>query len=348
MSYTDFKAADFLLEESFINYCTASNEEDIAFWENYLQTHPEQAQEIRIAQELCHIIAVTPAAEDKEQVLARLKQSVENEPSLHIPSKDNSRIYRWMAAASVAAVFIIGYLLYKPASPTAPVYEISVALAGKYLPVAHTAFNDRQTITLPDGSRVTLNGSSTLTIAPDFNSRSRYVYLQGEAFFEIHQDKDRPFVVITPQTATTALGTSFLVKSGKRTQEANIKLATGRIKVQAIQNNQNMATLELSPGQQVQLDARSYQFNQSDFDTTEIQRWLTRKLEFVNADMQQISQQLEWYYGATIQLENTPKDTVLFTGVFQNKRFNEVLDAISFSNNFSYRQLNDTVFIRFE
>lgn len=348
MSYTDFKAADFLLDESFINYCSASNQGDIAFWENYLQTHPEQAEEIKIARELCHIIAVTPAAADKQQVLARLKQSVEAEAPHRVPSKGNRRIYRWMAAASVAAIFVVGYLLFKPAQHTAPVYEIGIAMAGKYLPVATTAFNDRQIITLPDGSRVTLNGASTLTIAPNFNTGSRYVYLQGEAFFEVHQDKDRPFVVITPQTATTALGTSFLVKSGKRTKEANIKLASGRVKVQAIRNNQNMATLELSPGQQVQLDAGSTQFNQSNFDTAEIQRWLSRKLEFVNADMQQISQQLEWYYGATIQLENTPKDTVLFTGVFQDKRFNEVLDAISFSNNFSYRQLNDTVFIRFE
>jgi transmembrane sensor len=347
MSYTNYKAADFLLDESFINYCSGCNQEDITFWETYLETHPEQATEIKIARELCIIISITPAETDKQQVLAKLKDSITANEQLR-PLQSTRRIYKWMAAASIAAIIIAGYALFKPTQHTAPGYEIAAAMSGKYAPLATTNFNDRQTITLPDGSQVILNGASTLTIAPDFNTNSRYVYLQGEAYFDVKQDVNKPFVVITPQTATTALGTSFLIKQRNPAQQANIKLATGRVSVQAIHNNENMATLELSPGQQVSLNPNSTQFHESAFDTAEIQRWISRKLEFVKSDMQQITQQLEWYYGVSIQLENTPKDTVLFTGMFQNKRFDEVLDAIGFSNNFSYRHTNDTVFIRFE
>lgn len=70
----------------------------------------------------------------------------------------------------------------------------------------------RQTLTLADGTRVDLNAQTNLQI--EINSESRHVRLaSGEAFFSVHKDPSRPFVVETPTGSVRVTGTKFDVRT---------------------------------------------------------------------------------------------------------------------------------------
>jgi ferric-dicitrate binding protein FerR (iron transport regulator) len=68
-------------------------------------------------------------------------------------------------------------------------------------------------INLPDGSTVWLNSNSTLLLPENFSSKHRKLFLKGEAFFEVHKDKDNSFRVFSGNSVTEVLGTSFNINS---------------------------------------------------------------------------------------------------------------------------------------
>jgi len=74
-----------------------------------------------------------------------------------------------------------------------------------------TVTGEMRVIDLPDGSVVHLGPESA--VAFDFDEGRHITLINGEAFFDVKPDKDRPFVVTTQQTRTTVLGTAFNVRS---------------------------------------------------------------------------------------------------------------------------------------
>ena len=68
-------------------------------------------------------------------------------------------------------------------------------------------------LTLPDSSKVWLNAGSTLKYPTAFTSNVREVEMSGEAYFEVHADKEHPFIVNTGDLKVTATGTAFNICS---------------------------------------------------------------------------------------------------------------------------------------
>jgi len=70
----------------------------------------------------------------------------------------------------------------------------------------------RQSVTLADGTRVDLNAQTSLQI--EINGQDRKVRLaSGEAFFAVHKDASRPFIVETPTGSVRVTGTKFDVRT---------------------------------------------------------------------------------------------------------------------------------------
>lgn len=130
--------------------------------------------------------------------------------------QDESRRGRqrpWLAAAAVLAVIVLCLFAYRSFSPTLT-YSTSVG--------------EQRTVMLPDGSRVELNTHSV--IAVKYNERVRRVILRdGEAYFDVAANKDRPFIVVTGGREVIALGTVFLVR--RDMDETSVTLLDGRVAV---------------------------------------------------------------------------------------------------------------------
>ena len=346
MDHSELNIEKLLTNESFINYCYRTDQNDIQFWEDKINTSPELANTIEQARELCLLLAVKVSPAEKIIQLEKLKQEVEQAGvPLSPQSTAGAKIKRLWVWAGIAASFLILSTLYivhdKAAQSTASAMYSHINNSN-YSLTAQTDFNHRKTVALPDGSTVILNGLSTLKIAADFNVKNRHVLLTGEAFFLVKKDHTRPFVVFTDKTATTALGTSFKVQSYPAERVAGVMLSTGKVKVESTQTNAIDAVI-LAPGQQALLANSHTAFVKSGFDNTAIQNWLNRKLVFANSNLIDITTKFKEIYGINIITSNISPDRVTFTGQFNGQNPIEVLEAIGFSNHFTYKQSGNTI-----
>lgn len=129
----------------------------------------------------------------------------------------------WLQLVKVAAVIVLlltgGITLWHLSS--SPATEVK-------LMVKSTDPTQRAKITLPDGSMVHLNVNSTLTYPEEFEDGLRRVSLEGEAFFEVQRDTDRPFLVSSAGLETKVLGTSFNVNAYKGKEEM-VTVKSGKV-----------------------------------------------------------------------------------------------------------------------
>jgi len=115
-----------------------------------------------------------------------------------------------MAAAAVLIV-LSGFLLYW----NTPV---------KYETLAQT-----EMVTLPDHSVITLNNNSKLSYSRSFNKKERVVNLEGEAFFDVAKNPEKPFLIHVEDVDVKVLGTSFNVRSTTALTEVSVE--TGIVNV---------------------------------------------------------------------------------------------------------------------
>lgn len=143
---------------------------------------------------------------DENKAWQRFRQRIhqaENDGSFNrsFSSAPKSR-FSWMRVAAsvvlVAALAVLGYWIYDSRTPE--------QLLAK---TTDTVIND----TLPDGSVVTLNKTSSLSYPSRFGGRKRQVTLKGEAFFHVVPDKTKPFIISVNDVEITVVGTSFNVRS---------------------------------------------------------------------------------------------------------------------------------------
>lgn len=66
-------------------------------------------------------------------------------------------------------------------------------------------------VELPDGTQVSLGAKTTFHYDKDFGKKQRIVYLEGEAYFDVAKQRDKPFIVKTKEQDIEALGTKFNV-----------------------------------------------------------------------------------------------------------------------------------------
>nr|WP_246485117.1 FecR domain-containing protein [Chitinophaga qingshengii] len=107
--------------------------------------------------------------------------------------------------------------------------------------------DQHKTVTLPDGSLVYLEKSSSITYPENFGKKNRTLQLNGEAFFEVKQDSRHPFMISSDLINTTVLGTSFNMEVRKN-GVAKVVVVSGSVQV-------NTRTGETNPQHQLVLSA---------------------------------------------------------------------------------------------
>lgn len=242
-------------------------------------------------------------------------------------------------AAAIVFLFVATYFIAQKIEP----FENPVTSAEKI--TKQNSKGRKSTIFLSDGSVVNLNADSRIEYYENFTDSSRVVYLQGEAFFDITEDKLRPFQVITKCLKVTALGTSFNVQSFNENPTDAVALATGKVEVQSINSEERIF---LNPGQKVHFKKEIREFSSlKSFSAKAIFGWKDGILFFKKANMQTVINQLERWYGVKIRTKNY-SPSWSYTGEFHNQSLKSVLESLSFSQNFKYKITDKEVIIRFE
>ncbi|MCC8036401.1 MAG: FecR domain-containing protein [Rikenellaceae bacterium] len=205
----------------------------------------------------------------------------------------------WMAASVAAVVFIASlYIAYDRRIP-----ERNYA-------VVNVPASQRTEVVLPDGTTVTLNGSSRLEYPSYFDKKERRVRISGEAFFEVTHDPSHPFVVETRMCDVEVLGTRFNVEAYDDSDLFRTSLVDGRVMV----CNKMVAgdRVVLEADQQAEFTG-SGRLMKSDIPSHEGSLWRQGLIAFKDASFEEILRLFEKYYDVTIVVEGRmPTNT--FTG----------------------------------
>jgi ferric-dicitrate binding protein FerR (iron transport regulator) len=348
MKYDAYAIEDFLTEESFVNYCLGGPQEDVLFWKNILKEQPELEEKIYKAKTLFFLLAVKIDPREKQEELNKLKlviEGAEQEAGLieEVPLRRLMSRSSWISIAAAILLCIGVYALFNKKEYG---NQIQPYAAGGKSMLLKTAYNERKTLSLSDGTKVTINGSTELKLDGHYNQEKRILWLNGEAYFEVAQNKEKPFIVISGTTTTTALGTSFKINNYNNQAHTLIMLNSGKVSVGSLVDKKVVDHLQLVPGEQVEVT--SDKFAKSTFDLEEIDNWKNRKLVFSMASLKEIKSVLKEIYGIEVRSRNQPKKPIAFTGTFVNEGLSEVLKAIGFSNHFTYTIKDDIVTLDFD
>lgn len=171
-----------------------------------------------------------------------------------------------------------------------------------------TARGNQYMVVLPDGTKVWLNASSSITFPTAFTENERRVKISGEAYFEVAKKANMPFIVsFSGDGEIEVLGTHFNVNTYNDDAVLRTTLLEGSVRI-----SKNKATGILKPGQQAQLkDNASMKITEA--DTDEVMAWKNGFFSFKDATTQAIMLQLSRWYDIDINFEG-PTGKQLFTG----------------------------------
>lgn len=238
--YHDYCLEDFVLDARFQHWVRYQQPNDVVFWETYLQNNSHQANDIQLAQTLLQSVyrRYNSNLSDSEiqfeiqKLVAKARASKEEETTPEADSSPaiiplNSR-FAWFWR--VAAVLVLGLGSWYWATRT-PISTYKQMTSGQVLVEKVNQTNDKQTITLNDGSKVTLEPNARISFANEFSNDMREVYLSGTAFFEVTKDPKRPFLVYANELVTKVLGTSFVVNAQDNSKQTMVEVREGRVSV---------------------------------------------------------------------------------------------------------------------
>jgi len=199
-------------------------------------------------------------------------------------------------------------------------------------------------LVLSDGTIVTLNSGTTLSYPTSFVNKNREVYLNGEAFFEVHKDHEHPFIIHTKKMNVRVLGTVFNIKSYDDARQSETSLIEGSIEVTLndrkadriilkpkekliVENNSSTQILTNKPtGRNIKAVIEGTQYSLTNLtylpniDTAAVETlWLKDKMVFRNEDFGSIAADMERLYGIEIVFEHDELKDLRFTGTFKKE-----------------------------
>ncbi|WP_119080049.1 FecR family protein [Chitinophaga alhagiae] len=259
------------------------------------------------------------------------------------PVKSGRRVVmKWLTAAAAVVLLAAAAWWLMPARNTA-----APAVAEE----VHAEKGTRSRVTLPDGSVVWLNADSRLTYKDDFNGALREVYLEGEAYFDVVKDADKPFIIHTARMHIRVLGTTFNVRAYPNERTAETALIRGSVEVSA--QGEKMRPVILRPNEKLVLyldgqqpDTINEQPKQefairplhvAEQDGLPLETaWVENKLVFRDEAFGTLAARLERWYGVQISLNGPEVKDLRFTGRFEKETIEQVLKALQITAEFRY------------
>lgn len=290
-------------------------------------------------EELRHLENLEQFAELKVKNTAFENENDKNElkkalfKSINKNTKKKSTEFIWLKiAASIILLVSMGIGLNQYHTNKATTEKATVAYRTK-----QTSWGQKASITLPDGSVVKLNSGSKITFPEKFSDTLRAVTLEGEAFFDVVKDKNKPFIITSNNLTTSVLGTTFNVEAYQDETNIKVTLATGKVTINAEGKN-----ALLIPSEQVVFNKQSKQITAQKVDVKKYLEWKDGVLRFENEALGDAVKKLEKWYNVTITFDNKNLSNCTFTGIFKNERLQTILEHIVFvKKNVSYKFISE-------
>ncbi len=151
---------------------------------------------------------------------------------------------------------------------------------------------------LPDGTKVWLNAASSLNYPTAFVGTDRQVQLKGEAYFEVAEDKNRPFTVLVGDMQVNVLGTHFNVMAYDDENAIKTTLLRGSVKV-----TRGQASHLLAVGQEASCERSSGAFRMLDVDADGAVAWKNGYFQFNGIAIETVMRQIARWYDVDVEYQ---------------------------------------------
>ncbi|MEJ7830748.1 MAG: FecR family protein, partial [Segetibacter sp.] len=224
--YKDFTEIDFIKDPYFQDWVINTNTENNAFWGTFFKTYSHKKEAGELAGNFLKKVAFEEDLPHENLIKRSLAKHLDD-----IERFENSKIIDLRKKLHLKKLLRIAAIF-------GGVVLIALALLfnKKDKPVlVKTDYGNLKSVVLPDSSLVVLNANSTIKFSNKWGkSKSREVWLQGEAFFNVrHINKDssyiekyEQFIVHTDELIVEVLGTSFDIR--QRRGKTEVVLETGK------------------------------------------------------------------------------------------------------------------------
>lgn len=378
-----FSVEDLVINDSFINYCYLDNPEDIFIWESYLSKNPLEGKTVEEAKlfvlGLNKMLKVTEREEGLKRFTTALADKKFRDPKdreLNVAYKNSEGVigsrnpkYRWyVAAAVVVGIMMTIWFATNPSDKQLIAKENTGEVTNTVLTensVTKTSTGERKTVFLPDGTKVTMNVKTTLSVDSGFGMNVRLVKLDGEAFFDVQHDTRSPFIVQLKDFKVKVLGTMFNVRSYSGDKTSETALVKGKVEIEA---NGSHEKLFLKPYEKVILpntpvvtsaaadenhakndvltafDVKPLTIS-NDGNSISETGWMQNRLEINDETFLELQNKLERWYGIKIRFEDDEVKQYKFTATFENENIDQALKAMQMSYNFNYTKKDNQIMI---
>ncbi len=272
-----------------------------------------------------------PSREERKQKIERFKKARKKK-------KVFSTFLKVAALVLVAATSVLITLQYAPIDDE-PVYE-------QAFNEITTSSAERATVTLGDGSRVTLNAESKIIAPKHFDRNERVVEVEGQAYFEIKSDRSRPFYVRTEHTIVEVVGTSFDVRSYENERNVQVVVRNGTVEMRKSADDESLV---LNAGYLGTYDRETAHLNISHVDDLENYfGWLDGRLTFIDKPIKEVLSDIERRYDITIntELAEGALEGQKLTADLKTRAIEDVMDVLQMSLGINYEIDGDHVLIK--
>ncbi|SDD74977.1 FecR family protein [Dyadobacter soli] len=323
------------------------------------QCSPEEERQVLEWSERVHVLAPEPLTGTEQAIIERKIWKNIRQNALPAPTWRTTMV-RIGAGIAAAVLFTAALYVLRPEifgsterhlTKQAKPVRVLAPRSNDFLVFKNNSGDDRS-LTLEDGSVITLAKSSTLRYPRHFDPKNRQVELEGEAVFNIKRDTSRPFFVYSGELVTQVLGTSFKVTSFGNARTIEVQVLSGKVSVYENEekSSESRNGVVLRPNQKITFDKEAKKLIPELVEAPVLVELpvQTRDLAFEESPLQTVLNALQKAYDIEIVVENPALNNCTFTGDITGLPLHTQLRFICKSVNASYETRGTTVFVNGE
>ena len=199
-------------------------------------------------------------------------------------------------------------------------------------------------LTLADGTEVWLNAETEIRYPVQFTGDKRVVYLDGEAYFTVAPDKNKPFTVVSTHASVSVLGTQFNFRAYPDERDVQTTLVSGSVIMQSEKYKQQ---IKLVPGEQGVLEKNSAKLMKQEVNTYLYTAWKDGRFAFRDARLEDLFNILARWYDLSVFYQSPEAKDIRFTGdLNKTDDFKSILKIIEQNERVIFTVNQRTVFIQ--
>lgn len=179
---------------------------------------------------------------------------------------------------------------------------------------------------LPDGTGICMNTNSRIDYnQKEFGKDRREVWLEGEAYFDVTKNPDKPFIIHTKEIRTTVHGTSFNIKAYGGIGEISVSVETGKVEVSLDQSVLGM----LTPNKHLVYREFNKTHAISHRNWEDAAAWMEKRLVLRDANINEFKIRLQQIYGMKVIIEGDALDNIVLNASYPGStKISSVLEGV--------------------